>query len=452
MRLSSMRLPSWPAAARPPRLPRRTVRLRLTLLYGALFLVSGVVLLAVTYFLVTNKFFGEHVFQTIYGNSPVTVPDAAGPTIAPGRGPDQSPDQLRQFLIPSGVALAIMLAVSITLGWLMAGRVLRPLRTMTATTRQISEKNLHQRLAVTGPDDELKDLADTIDGLLGRLDAAFDTQKDALDAQRRFVANASHELRGPLTLERAAIEVALADPEASAPSLRATFQRVLAVTKQQERLLEALLVLARGQAGLDRWEPFDLAAVTDEVLLARHAQVQRGRLRVDAALDPTLALGDARLAERLVGNLVDNAIGHNLPAGWVQIQTSARAGRAELSVANSGPAVPPAEVDRLLRPFQRLGADRTGHREGHGLGLSIVAAVAAAHHADLRVRARPEGGLDVVVCFPQPDGAAPADAAIQAQAAGQDIGFRNSDVVPRPGGTREPSHRGDPGAERVRQG
>jgi signal transduction histidine kinase len=315
-----------------------------------------------------------------------------------------------------------MLAVSITLGWLVAGRVLRPLRTMTATTRQLSEHNLHRRLAVAGPDDELKDLADTIDGLLGRLDAAFDAQQDALDAQRRFVANASHELRGPLTRQRAAIEVALADPDASAPSLRSAFQRVLAAGKQQERLLEALLVLARGQAGLDRWEWFDLAAVTDEVLLARHAQVRRRGLRVDAALAPTPALGDPRLAERLVGNLVDNAIGHNLPGagGWVQVQTGSGAGRAELSVANSGPAVPPAEVDRLLRPFQRLGADRTGHREGHGLGLSIVAAVAAAHHADLRVRARAEGGLQVVVCFPQPDGAAPADAATQAQAAGRD--------------------------------
>jgi signal transduction histidine kinase len=411
------RLGSWPAALR---LPRRTVRLRLTLLYGGLFLVSGVMLLAVTYLLVTNKIFGDGpVFQTSDANSPVPVPAAgAGPTthISEGGG---GPDQLRQLLILSGVALATLLAVSIAAGWLMAGRVLGPLRTMTTTTRQISEQNLHQRLAVAGPEDELKDLADTIDGLLARLDAAFDTQKDALDAQRSFVANASHELRGPLTLERAAIEVALADPEATTQSLRATFQRVLAVTKQQERLLEALLILARGQAGLDRWERFDLAAVTDEVLLARHAQVQGRRLRIDAALDPTPALGDPRLAERLVANLVDNAIGHNLPAGWVQIQTHTRAGHAELSVANSGPAVPPAEIDRLLRPFQRGGTDRTGHHQGHGLGLSIVAAVAAAHHAELRVGARPEGGLQIVVLFPQPDGAAPADAATQAQAAGR---------------------------------
>jgi signal transduction histidine kinase len=412
-----MRPWSWPAARR---LPRRTVRLRLTLLYGGLFLVSGVVLLAVTYLLVTNRIFGdEPVFQTRYAESPVPVPPAGGGPTTHFSESD-GPDKLWQLLILSGIALAVMLAVSIAAGWLMAGRVLRPLRTMTATTRQISEENLHQRLAVAGPDDELKDLADTIDGLLARLDAAFDSQRDALDAQRRFVANASHELRGPLTRERAAIEVALADPEASAQSLRATFGRVLAATKQQERLINALLILARGQAGLDRSERFDLAAVTDEVLLARHAQVRRRMLRIDAALDPTPALGDPRLAERLVSNLVDNAIGHNLPDGWIQIQTSTRAGRAELSVANSGPAVPPAELDRLLRPFQRLGTDRTGHHQGHGLGLSIVAAVAAAHHAELRVRARPEGGLDVVVGFPTPDGASPADAAIQAQAAGRD--------------------------------
>jgi signal transduction histidine kinase len=414
-----LRLVSWPAALR---LPRRSVRLRLTLLYGGVFLVSGVVLLAVTYLLVTNTIFGDPpVFQTNFAEKPGAVPGGAGePSTHIEEIRARDPDPLRQLLVLSGVALGVMLVVSVALGWLMAGRVLRPLRTITATTRQISEANLHQRLAVAGPDDELKDLADTIDGLLGRLDAAFDAQKDALDAQRRFVANASHELRGPLTLQRAAIEVTLADPQATSQSLRATFQRVLAVSKQQQRLIDALLTLARGQAGLDRTEPFDLAAITDEALLARHAEVQRRQLHLDAALDPTPALGDPRLAERLVGNLVDNAVGHNLPGGWVQIQTSSTAGRAELSVANSGPAVPPTEVDRLLRPFQRLGADRTGHREGYGLGLSIVAAVAAAHHADLRVQARAEGGLQVVVRFPQPNDAPPLGAATQAQTPGRD--------------------------------
>jgi signal transduction histidine kinase len=399
--------------------PRRTVRLRLTLLYGGLFLVSGVVLLAVTYLLVTNKLFGaEPVFE---------IHDAGGPLPPAGGGPSThfseggGADQVQQLLLLSGIALAVMLAVSVAAGWLMAGRVLGPLRTITATTRQLSEANLHQRLAVAGPDDELKDLADTIDGLLARLDAAFDTQQDALDAQRRFVANASHELRGPLTRERAAIEVALADPHATPASLRATFGRVLAATKQQERLIDARLVLARGQAGLDRPERFDLAAVTDEVLLARHTELQRRRLHLHATLDPTWALGDPRLAERLVANLVDNAIAHNQPTGgWVQVQTHPRAGHAELAVANSGPAVPPAEVDRLLRPFQRGGADRTGHRHGHGLGLSIVAAVAAAHHAQLRVGARPDGGLHVSVAFPTPDTTPPAGTPLQTQPAGRD--------------------------------
>jgi signal transduction histidine kinase len=365
-----MHFPPWPALLRRP---RRSVRLRLTLLYGALFLVSGVVLLAITYFLVTNEIFGEPVFQTNYADNPGKgrYADNRDPLPGGGGGPttyiDESrsgPDQLRQLLLLSGITLASMLAVSIALGWLMAGRVLRPLRTITTTTRQISERSLDRRLAVAGPDDELKELADTIDGLLARLDAAFDTQKDALEAQRRFVANASHELRGPLTRERAAIEVALADPQASAASLRAAFERVLAATKQQERLLEALLVLARGQAGLDRWEPFDLAAVSDEVLLARHAEVQRRRLHLDAALHPTPALGDPRLAERLVSNLVDNAIRHNQPGGWVQVQTGSGVGRAELAVANSGPAVPPAEVQRAVAALPATG--RRPHRPPRG--------------------------------------------------------------------------------------
>lgn len=215
-----MRLLSWPPALR---LPGRTVRLRLTLVYGGLFLVSGVVLLVITYLLVTTKIFGDQpLFETNYAGGPVPVSGAQGaPSIYLAER--SGPDQLRQLLVLSGIALVVMLAVSIALGWLMAGRVLRPLRTMTATTRQISEANLRQRLAVAGPDDELKDLADTIDALLGRLDAAFDAQRDALDAQRRFVANASHELRGPLTRERAAIEVALADPTASVASLRSAF-------------------------------------------------------------------------------------------------------------------------------------------------------------------------------------------------------------------------------------
>ncbi len=385
------------------RLPRRTVRLRLTVLYAALFLVSGAALLAVTYLLLTHKLFGGEATLTVQGagpGGPGPPPGAAGATrMVGGATGTGTPPPLRQVLYLSSLTLGGMLAVSIVAGWLMAGRVLRPLRTMTVATRQISEASLHRRLAVTGPGDELKDLADTIDGLLGRLDAAFDAQRDALAAQRQFVANASHELRGPLTLERAALEIALADPDAGAPALRSTCERVLAASKQQERLIDALLVLARGQRGLDRSEPVDLAAVADEVLLARQAEICRRGLQVWTGLHPAAVRGDTRLVERLIVNLVDNAIRHNLPGGRVEIATGTGTGRAVLAVTNTGPAVPPAEVDRLLRPFQRLGADRVDHNDGHGLGLSIVAAIAAAHAAELRVHPRPTGGLTVEVHF-----------------------------------------------------
>ncbi|MEN3362706.1 MAG: hypothetical protein V7637_6688 [Mycobacteriales bacterium] len=412
--MATMRLPSrvasrvasW-AAARPLsptgwRLPRRTVRLRLTVLYAALFLVSGAVLLLITYLLLTRKVFGGAAVSLSGAGTGPPPPGLNGPRIVSGgQVSGGTPPPLQQVLKLSALTLGGMLLVSIVAGWLMAGRVLRPLRTMTAATRQISEANLHRRLAVTGPGDELKDLADTIDGLLGRLDAAFDAQRDALDAQRQFVANASHELRGPLTLERAALEIALADPAAGAPALRSTCERVLAASKQQERLIDALLVLARGQRGLDRCEPIDLAAVADEVLLARSAEVGRRGLRVDTELCPAAVPGDARLVERLIVNLVDNAIRYNLPGGRVHVATGTGTGHAMLAVTNTGPAVPPAEVDRLLRPFQRLGADRTDRTDGHGLGLSIVAAIATAHAAELRVHARPTGGLAVEIHFPR---------------------------------------------------
>jgi signal transduction histidine kinase len=414
------RLRSW--------LPRPTVRLRLTLLYSGLFLVSGAALLTITYVLLTHRIVGGRA--VLFSTNPSVLGDqGAAPTVGlgqfpPGLPPELLPpqskagyDPLHRLLIIIGLTLAAMLLLSIVLGWLVAGRVLRPLRTMTATTRQISEDSLHQRLAAGGPDDELKDLADTIDGLLARLDSAFDAQREALAAQRSFVANASHELRGPLTLERAALEIALGDPDADAASLRATCERVLTASRQQERLIDALLTLARGQRGLDQREPVDIAAIADEVVLARRAEIQRRELRVNASLDPAVAPGDARLAERLVVNLVDNAIRHNVPGGWLAITAATEGGRAVLTVVNSGPAVPPAEVDRLLRPFQRLGTERTAHDGGHGLGLSIVAAIAAAHNADLRVEARVGGGLSVRLEFgaaprPLPAGGSPPAVAL----------------------------------------
>jgi signal transduction histidine kinase len=390
------------------RLPGRTVRMRLTLLYGALFLVLGAALLTITYVLVARQYIGNDSIFGIGVTAPVDESGASIPlqpgTIAPV--PPVSPGvqaliversseaALRELALQSGIALAIMAILSIWLGWLVAGRVLRPLRTITNTARDISASNLHKRLALEGPDDELTRLANTIDGLLGRLE-------DSFDAQRQFVANASHELRTPLTYERALLEVALADPNATAETFRETCERVLAAGEQQERLIEALLTLSRSQRGLDQHEPFDLAAVAADVLATRRPEAERRRLRLDTALEEASIVGDRRLGERLVANLVDNAIRHNVPAGRIEVATGTTNGHAVLSIANSGPVVPAGELDRLFQPFQRLADDGDdGQDEGVGLGLSIVQAIATAHEATLTPRARPEGGLAIEVRFP----------------------------------------------------
>ncbi len=300
---------------------------------------------------------------------------------------------LGDLLVQSGVALAIMTVLSIGLGWVVAGRVLRPLRTITAAAQHTSASNLHQRLALTGPDDELKELADTFDAFLARLEGAF-------DAQRQFVANASHELRTPLARQRTLIEVALADPQPSIASLQAVCGRALAASEQQEGLIDALLTLAHTQRGLRARVAIDVAGITADVLQARRDEASGAGLEVRADLQAAPAAGDPRLAERLVANLVGNAIRHNVAGGWVSASTGIRAGRAVLTVANSGPAVPPAQVGRLFEPFQRLGEDRVGSQDGSGLGLSIVKAVAAAHDAWVHARALPGGGLEVQVHFP----------------------------------------------------
>src|SRR5262249_16667321 len=212
-------------------------------------------------------------------------------------------------------------------------------------------------------------------------------------AQRQFVANASHELRTPLARQRVLSQVALADPDATAETLRAAHERVLAAGAQQEQLIEALLTLARGQAGLGTREPFDLAEIAGQVLRARRPEAELQGLDVRAALSAAPAAGDPRLAERLAANLVDNPPNHNHAPRHRDVATKTRDGKAVLTVVNSGPPVPSAEADRLLRPFQRLGADRTGHRTGLGLGLSIVQAIAAAHGATLAIHPRPGGGL-----------------------------------------------------------
>jgi signal transduction histidine kinase len=316
------------------------------------------------------------------------------PTQLEAEASRQHASTLHQLLIQSGIALAVMSLASILLGWLVAGRVLRPLRTITSTTRQISANDLHRRLALEGPDDELKELGDTIDELFGRLAASF-------EAQRRFVADASHELRTPLALSRAMLQVALADPELTLDSLRAVCDDVLSAGEEHEQLIEALLMLARSQRGLDHREPIELAAVVDKVLDDHQSLAEAKRLTISSELDATaLISGDPRLVSRLASNLVENAIRYNVPLGHIDVRVRGRAEHVQLTVSNTGPSIPTEHLERILQPFQRLATTRGSEGEGHGLGLSIVGAIAAAHDAALYLAPEPGGGLGVEVSFP----------------------------------------------------
>jgi signal transduction histidine kinase len=400
------------------RLPRRTVRFRLTVLYSSLFLVAGAGLLAVTYLLVDRSTVtalfvsGKDGAEIAVKGSPAGAagyrgsgahlrngsPTAHQVQIArqlSGQAALQHAQDLHQLLIQSGVALGVMAGLAIGCGWLMAGRVLRPLRTMAAVTQQITERNLHERLALAGPDDEVKHLGDTIDGLLARLQTAF-------EAQRRFIASASHELRTPLTLERALLEVALADPAATAEELRSTCEELLASGEQQERLMEALLTLASSERGLDRHDRFDLSVVAGRAISAHRAEAERRGLQASLSLSRADVVGNPDLVERMAANLVDNAIRHNVPGGRLDVLTETRNQHSVLTVSNTGPPVLKDQVERLFQPFQRLGDHQAAHPDGHGLGLSIVRAIALAHDAGLKVELRPGGGLRVQVHFPAP--------------------------------------------------
>jgi len=299
----------------------------------------------------------------------------------------------QQFDLGPALIALVAIAVALAVAWWLAGRFLRPLRSITSTAQEISATNLHRRLNLNGPDDELTELGRTLDDLFGRLEASF-------ESQRHFVANASHELRTPLAGQRTVLQVALADPDANAESLRAACEEALALGGQQARLIDALLTLATSERGIERWEPFDLAEVARSVVLSRHQEANRLGVQIDAALTETRTTGDAGLVESLVANLVDNAVHHNTPGGLVEIATTRGAGSVHLSVRNTGPVIAADEVDRLFQPFQRLGDERVRITEGHGLGLGIVRAIATAHGATLTARARPAGGLELDVSFP----------------------------------------------------
>jgi signal transduction histidine kinase len=416
----SSRLASFTPAGR-LRSPRPTARLRLTLLYGALFLISGTTLLTISYVLVENA----TASVTLPGGTKVTFsnpPVINGPPIPAhwvGGQPIAASEEkahlsssqlaelksqaeklhafdMHELLIRSALALGLMSVIAVGLGWLVAGRVLRPVRTISATARQIGASNLQERLSLDAPDDEFRELAVTLNDLLSRLEASF-------DSQRRFVANASHELRTPLTLDRALLERALRNPQPAQILWRSTCERLLASSQQQDRMIEALLTLARSEGGVRRFESFDLSSAIDDVLLSPELDAGGHGLRIETDIRPAQVRGDPRLVERLVRNLVDNAVRYNRPSGSVNISSGIRSGRAVLTVSNTGPAIASVDVDRLFQPFERLDLNRHGRGDGIGLGLSIVKAIADAHDAVISAIPRRQGGLRVEVSFPYAD-------------------------------------------------
>ncbi|MGZ4223266.1 MAG: sensor histidine kinase [Solirubrobacteraceae bacterium] len=366
----------------------RSARLRLTLLYSGMFLALGTAIVVVIFLV------GSH--GTVIGSSSVAVAtpvSAQQPPVVHDVVSQQHSADVDRLVAASWVTLAATAVVAAVLGWFLAGRVLHPLRKMTAAAQTISAGNLHDRLALAGPDDEFKQLGDTFDDLLGRLEASF-------AAQRRFVANAAHELRTPLTVERTVLQVALADPDASAASLRAACEELLASGRDHQRLLDSLLTLATSERGLSRREPIGLAAVAEAVLESSRPEIEQRSLTITAELQPTTINGDRALIESLVANLVDNAIRYNEPGGRLEVRTSTDAGHAVLAVANSGPRVAPDDIEPLFEPFRRLTTDRTTSDGHHGLGLSIVRAVATAHRATVSATPEPDGGLTISVTFP----------------------------------------------------
>jgi signal transduction histidine kinase len=341
-----------------------TLRARLALSYATTIFVAGVVVLGV----VVLPFVGV---QSIGPDREVT---GTGEGIGPG-----------QLLVGSVVALVGLVPVAALGGWFVAGRFLRPLRTITTTAAAISAGNLHRRLDLGDPVDELSELGRILDDLFARLEAAF-------DAQRHFVANASHELRTPLAGLRTLLEVTLADPDADVATLRSACEDALALGVHQERLVQALLALAEGERGPTRRDPVNLADIVRDALAARRDDGPT----VTGHLAPASTTGDPGLIGSLVTNLIDNAVRHNRPDGHVQVSTGPG---ARITVANTGPVVPSDQLGRLFQPFQRLAPERGGRQSGYGLGLAIVDAVARAHRATLTATANPLGGLTVTVEF-----------------------------------------------------
>ena len=365
---------------------RPTLRARMTLLYAALICTSGIALLGITYLLAPGL-----LQQRSWQPSPNQALPAA---VTAGHTTGIFSAFIGSDAFRAAVAaVAIMAVFSLALGWLIAGRFVRPLRAIITTARDISASNLHRRLGLRGQDDEFTELGETLDDLFARLEASF-------ESQRHFIANASHELRTPLSAGRVLLQVAIADPEPTVETLRSTCEELVELSDRQERLIAALLTLANSQRGLEHPEPLDLADLTRKVILARQHEADRRGIRLTSKLAPAPATGDPSLAESLISNLIDNAIRHNLPGGQADITTDLTSTGAAITVGNTGTLIPPHAVDDLFQPFRQLGTQRIRHGEGHGLGLAIVRAIADAHSAAVTASPRPQGGLDIEVTFP----------------------------------------------------
>ena len=389
-----------PARRRRPRVWRVTVRLRFTLLYGGLFVLSGAALLAITYLLVLHFTDQVQITTTPTGTqgSPIGHAPAKPSTAVVSQLHNAYLDRL---LTESGIAMAIMTVVSAWLGWVVAGRVLRPVRVMTETTRRISQENLHQRLALPGPRDELTDLGDTIDSLLARLEATF-------DAQRRFVANASHELRTPLAMMRTSLDVAEGKPQPASPAVTVLAAKIREGLDQADRLIESFLALARAyesQAAKDT--TVELAEVVADAVTGHQRHAAELDVDLHRALTPVTVVGHPTLLRRLVDNLIDNALRYNHRGGTVDVKLSSDdPRRASPIVENTGQQLRTADIEQLGQPFRRLGPERTT-TTGVGLGLSIVTAIASLHSGDIQLSARPGGGLRVQVNLPASNPARP---------------------------------------------
>ncbi|MEV7553592.1 ATP-binding protein [Amycolatopsis sp. NPDC089917] len=382
---------------------RISVRTKLTALYGGAFLIVGLALLIVNYLLVSSKLPDTAAFADTAAGISVQRTQAYpmdSATIMPAERAQATQlvatsiteyrsDVLSTLLWQSLVALAIAGALAVLLGWLMASRVLRPLHAITSTARKLEVENLDRRIDLDGPDDELKELADTFDGMLDRLAVSFDSQK-------RFVANASHELRTPLAVQRTLVEVAMADPDAG-PEVRKLGEHLIYTNERSERMIEGLLVLARSDRGLAARGPVRLDEVAATVIRSAAAMAEDAGVTVESRLRPRTVSGDPVLLERLVTNLVHNAITYNRKGGWVHVDIG---GDPALVVRNTGPQVPLDAVPALFEPFRRLSGDRTGDSRNAGLGLSIVRSIAQAHGGAAGAEPGGRGGLVVRIRLP----------------------------------------------------